>query len=263
MEGNPGFARGPQQQLQPWGMQQQQVGQVQQQCQRQQQRPITRKLSLMDVKKSRWYVDELVVATGRNHHPEQQQQHQQQEEQEGGELQVPGTASVADDVHQVGNGMQGGAMLAGQVAQQQQMVNAGYQQQQQQGWQGQRVGGGGGGGGGGAGHEYVVPTDGVARHGFSLGSCYGAVLGVEPEYTSSHNRFFGTLDYIWYTAGNVEAGSGSGSGGERGRGAVLRPRSVLLPPPAGQHVPWGQHMPNGSIPSDHISLVVDMELFRS
>ena len=39
----------------------------------------------------------------------------------------------------------------------------------------------------------------VLRHPLQLQSAYMEVTGVEPAFTSSHLRFHGTVDYIWYT----------------------------------------------------------------
>ena len=30
-------------------------------------------------------------------------------------------------------------------------------------------------------------------------SSYAALLGAEPEFTSCHGKFIGTVDYIWFT----------------------------------------------------------------
>lgn len=39
----------------------------------------------------------------------------------------------------------------------------------------------------------------ILRHPLQLQSAYMEVTGVEPTFTSSHLRFHGTVDYIWYT----------------------------------------------------------------
>lgn len=39
----------------------------------------------------------------------------------------------------------------------------------------------------------------ILQHPLQLQSAYMEVSGVEPDFTSSHNRFHGTVDYIWYT----------------------------------------------------------------
>jgi hypothetical protein len=95
-----------------------------------------------------------------------------------------------------------------------------------------------------------LPTevgDGIARHTLQLRSCYAEVAGREPHYTSCHDTFFGTVDYIWYTptAGAVR----------------LKPVSVLLPPCSDTHLPrHNRSMPNATIPSDHICLVCDFDM---
>lgn len=91
--------------------------------------------------------------------------------------------------------------------------------------------------------DNVVPVgDGIARHGLSLRSAYYQVLGSEPAFTSSHHKFRGTLDYIWYSP---QAGS-----------CKLQPVSVLLPP-GRKCLSKRGGLPNVHIPSDHISLVCD------
>lgn len=83
------------------------------------------------------------------------------------------------------------------------------------------------------------PGCGVATHPLDLRSAYVSVTGSEPDYTSAHRRFLGTVDYIWHTPS-------------------LRPLSALLP------VPWevlsryyGGGLPNKWWPSDHMSLCCD------
>jgi mRNA deadenylase 3'-5' endonuclease subunit Ccr4 len=39
----------------------------------------------------------------------------------------------------------------------------------------------------------------IARHPLALESAYGVATGEEPEFTSYHEAFFGTVDYVWYT----------------------------------------------------------------
>ncbi len=41
--------------------------------------------------------------------------------------------------------------------------------------------------------------DTVLRHPLELQSAYMEVTGSEPEFTSCHDRFCGTVDYIWFT----------------------------------------------------------------
>ncbi|WIA36447.1 hypothetical protein OEZ86_007754 [Tetradesmus obliquus] len=90
--------------------------------------------------------------------------------------------------------------------------------------------------------------DGVARHGLQLRSCYAELTGSEPQYTSCHDAFFGTVDYIWYTP----------QAGQR----VLHPVAVLLPPDPEAHLLHMARpcMPNETIPSDHVCLLCDFEL---
>ena len=39
----------------------------------------------------------------------------------------------------------------------------------------------------------------IAEHPLPLTSSYNVLLGSEPEYTSCHGAFIGTVDYIWFT----------------------------------------------------------------
>ena len=39
----------------------------------------------------------------------------------------------------------------------------------------------------------------ILQHPLQLQSAYMEVTGTEPEFTSCHDRFCGTVDYIWYT----------------------------------------------------------------
>lgn len=45
----------------------------------------------------------------------------------------------------------------------------------------------------------TAALDPILRHPLQLQSAYMEVTGAEPAFTSSHNRFHGTVDYIWYT----------------------------------------------------------------
>jgi mRNA deadenylase 3'-5' endonuclease subunit Ccr4 len=83
---------------------------------------------------------------------------------------------------------------------------------------------------------------GVARHPLCLRSAYHSVTGSEPLYTTVHDRYVGTVDYIFY-----------GDGEEAG----LKPVRVLKPPSLSS-VPSG--LPSLTWPSDHLSLVADFEL---
>ena len=44
-----------------------------------------------------------------------------------------------------------------------------------------------------------APRDPILRHPLQLQSAYMEVTHAEPDFTSSHDRFHGTVDYIWYT----------------------------------------------------------------
>jgi hypothetical protein len=100
--------------------------------------------------------------------------------------------------------------------------------------------------------------DGIARHGLALRSAYAAATGFEPSFTSCHNKYKGTLDYIWYSDAE-EAGGGkssSGGGSRPARSSRLALSAVLLPPPP--------HLvdcpPNRAVPSDHLPLAADFVL---
>ena len=41
--------------------------------------------------------------------------------------------------------------------------------------------------------------DHMLQHPLRLQSAYVELTGLEPEFTSCHDRFCGTVDYIWYT----------------------------------------------------------------
>lgn len=96
------------------------------------------------------------------------------------------------------------------------------------------------------------PCGSVVRHPLRLRSAYQSVAGAEPLYTTAHDKFLGTVDYIFYTpeAPHLESGEMFG-------GAGLRPLSVLKPPP----LRTLQHgLPCTAWPSDHVCLVADFAL---
>lgn len=103
---------------------------------------------------------------------------------------------------------------------------------------------------------------GIARHPLTLRSAYVAATGFEPSFTSCHNRYKGTLDYIWFGSaggggdGGKEGSQGSDGNGGGGGGEGLRLTAVLLPPPARDV----EAPPNCEVPSDHIPLVADFVL---
>lgn len=48
-------------------------------------------------------------------------------------------------------------------------------------------------------YDPSAAIDNVLQHPLKLQSAYMGVTGSEPEFTSCHDRFCGTVDYIWYT----------------------------------------------------------------
>ncbi|KAL0037278.1 hypothetical protein WJX79_010116 [Trebouxia sp. C0005] len=74
----------------------------------------------------------------------------------------------------------------------------------------------------------------MLQHPLRLQSAYMEVTGSEPDFTSCHDRFCGTVDYIWYTP---QMGSAS-----------VRPVAVLSPPQ--QHF-VSRGLPTADFPSDH------------
>lgn len=127
------------------------------------------------------------------------------------------------------------------------------------------------------------PAPVVACSPLALSSAYAAATSQEPTYTTCHDKFIGTVDYIWFTpppqqqqptagkgsstseggsgskdAEDGEGGQGVGSQGGPGPRYALRPLSVLLPPSL-QSLKTG--MPCSAWPSDHISLLADFALY--
>ena len=90
--------------------------------------------------------------------------------------------------------------------------------------------------------------DRTARHDWTLRSAYATVAGGEPAYTSYHEKFCGTVDYMWFTP------------------HALLPRRVLLPLPlevldaAVPHRRWCKGLPSDHWASDHMALVCEFEL---
>lgn len=39
----------------------------------------------------------------------------------------------------------------------------------------------------------------IAEHPLPMQSSYATLLGAEPEFTTCHSKFIGTVDYIWFT----------------------------------------------------------------
>jgi hypothetical protein len=94
----------------------------------------------------------------------------------------------------------------------------------------------------------------LARHPLRLESAYAQVLGREPLYTTLHDKYVGTVDYIFYTpqaplrAPHDEGGAPA---------ARMRPLRVLQPPPL-RTLTYG--LPSPAWPSDHVSLLADFEV---
>ena len=82
----------------------------------------------------------------------------------------------------------------------------------------------------------------VATHPLQLRSAYAEVAGIEPAFTTSHQKALKTVDYQWFTPH-------SGS-------CALQPLRVLDPPALEGFHP----LPTPDFPSDHICLVVDYGL---
>lgn len=94
------------------------------------------------------------------------------------------------------------------------------------------------------------PDQMMLRHPLKLRSAYAAVTGEEPLWTTCHDAYMGTVDFMWY------GGPRRHSDSWRDR---LVPRGVLSPPNA-NGLTMG--LPSGEWPSDHISLVADFDLIR-
>lgn len=102
----------------------------------------------------------------------------------------------------------------------------------------------------------------------------------EPQWTTCHARYMGTVDYVWYSPHCHSAAASACQGaGEEGRGlragagakAEAVPQAVLpaaavslravqaLLPPDARYLPRG--IPSPGLPSDHISLLCDFQFF--
>ncbi|KAG1676634.1 hypothetical protein FOA52_008763 [Chlamydomonas sp. UWO 241] len=122
-----------------------------------------------------------------------------------------------------------------------------------------------------AGGRSPPPADALSvRHPIGVASAYHTVCGCEPLFTTSHSRYIGTVDYMWYTphATPATAGNNGGAAGDvagahnsalTGTLALL-PTSALLPPDA-HRLPYG--LPSPVWPSDHVSLVADFQFFST
>jgi len=88
-------------------------------------------------------------------------------------------------------------------------------------------------------NAHVLPDPLSITHSFQLGSVNQAVLGEEPPLTNYTLGFKGTLDYMWYSLGLVEA------------------VGVLKVPEEDTLKKFGEAMPSTQFSSDHIMLVGD------
>ena len=122
--------------------------------------------------------------------------------------------------------------------------------------------------------DTAMPSTAVLSHDLDLTSSYRHVLGSEPQFTTAHDKYIGTVDYIFFSASaspsrhrdrdreGEREGEGEGEGeGTAATAAVgggqtwhVEPHRVLLPPPTSAVLPQG--LPRGWFGSDHISLLV-------
>ncbi|KAL4513210.1 hypothetical protein Ndes2437B_g08253 [Nannochloris sp. 'desiccata'] len=95
---------------------------------------------------------------------------------------------------------------------------------------------------------------GIARHPLHLESAYLNVSGSEPLYTTAHDRYVGTVDYIFYSP-QAPTGAEDDSGAIEGQECLtLKPLRVFQPPPL-RTIQTG--LPSVMWPSDHLSLIAD------
>lgn len=90
----------------------------------------------------------------------------------------------------------------------------------------------------GGGEEPQTPK---AQHPLNLRSAYFEVMGKEPLYTTVHDKYVGTVDYIFFTPGAGDL-------------FEVRPVRVLSPPPLST---LRHGLPSVTWPSDHVCLVAD------
>lgn len=103
--------------------------------------------------------------------------------------------------------------------------------------------------------ESDAPTTAVLRHDLILTSSYRYVLGSEPMYTTAHDKYIGTVDYVFFSSRKTIDSK------EEQRQWHIEPHAVLLPPPTSAVLPHG--LPRGWFGSDHVSLLVNFScVFR-
>lgn len=98
---------------------------------------------------------------------------------------------------------------------------------------------------------------GVAKHPLHLQSAYLSVTGSEPLYTTVHDKYVGTVDYIFYSPQPPEEET---DGGDMEARPHLRPVKVLQPPSLRT---MHAGLPSLGWPSDHLSLLADFEIAHS
>ena len=96
---------------------------------------------------------------------------------------------------------------------------------------------------------------GVAKHPLQLQSAYLSVAGTEPLYTTVHDKYVGTVDYIFYSP-DLPAG-GDEVEKKTQEQPLLKPVKVLQPPSL-RTMQTG--LPSLGWPSDHLSLLADFEI---
>ena len=100
---------------------------------------------------------------------------------------------------------------------------------------------------------------GIARHPLHLESAYLNVSGSEPLYTTAHDRYVGTVDYIFYSP-QAPTGAEDDSGAVEGQECLtLEPLRVFQPPPL-RTMHTG--LPSITWPSDHLSLIADFAIHQ-
>ncbi len=102
---------------------------------------------------------------------------------------------------------------------------------------------------------------GIARHPLHLESAYLNVSGTEPLYTTAHDRYVGTVDYIFFSP-QAPVGAEEDETGTTGEGEetmMLKPLRVFQPPPLRT---MHNGLPSFMWPSDHLSLIADFALHQ-
>lgn len=85
----------------------------------------------------------------------------------------------------------------------------------------------------------------TVRHPLKVASAYGHVAGSEPAFSTFHDGYLGTVDYIFFTRGSPQDK------------LSLMPCSVLQPPPLES---LSSGLPSAEWPSDHVSLLAEFQL---